>query len=679
MRTLLRAAILLVPMAACASEPPRSSSGRSGQLPEVSVEKAKNALRAKAPADAARGVRGVDQAARRWNTEVDGSPAEFEAFCAEEFLPSGPTLEATFERLEAAMESVGGYFNSMKRDLRRGADLEIGPMLPIDGRLAALEPSAHFPEDLFRSKIAFVVLLNFPVTTLEERLAQGMEWTRRQWAEARLTRGFETRVPAEVAQANGKATAEAESYIAAYNVRMGHLLTEDGRRIFPEDLRLISHWGLRDELKARYADPQGLEKQRMIQLVMERIVRQEIPKNVIDNPAVDWTPASQRVSAGPAEREPDTRYERWLAMFRAARMEDPYDSQCPSLPARRFDREREIPAADVRALFEQLLEAPVAPRVAALVERRLGRKLEPFDVWYAGFRPLARHSEAELDAIAKKKYPTAEAFAADMPRLLQILGFDAEKAAFLANRIVVEPSRGAGHAYATERRDDKAHLRTRVGPEGMDYKGFNIAVHEMGHNVEQVFSQTTIDHTLLGGVPNTAFTEALAFVFQARDLECLGLEAPAEDAADAKALEDYWAAREIAGVALVDMDAWDWLYAHPRASAAEFRDAVVAIAGRVWNRWYAPHLGGRDVPLLAIYSHMVDAALYTPDYPLGHLIAFQVEDYFHWKGGAMGPEFERMSKLGALTPDAWMRQAVGQPLSAKPLLDAAARAVDRAR
>ena len=52
----------------------------------------------------------------------------------------------------------------------------------------------------------------------------------------------------------------------------------------------------------------------------------------------------------------------------------------------------------------------------------------------------------------------------------------------------------------------------------MDYKGYNIAVHELGHNVEQTFSLNYVDHTLLAGVPNTAFTEAMAFVFQERDL-----------------------------------------------------------------------------------------------------------------------------------------------------------------
>ena len=114
----------------------------------------------------------------------------------------------------------------------------------------------------------------------------------------------------------------------------------------------------------------------------------------------------------------------------------------------------------------------------------------------------------------RKKYPTAEAYRADIPNLLMQLGFSKERARYLADNIVVDPARGSGHAMGAARRGDKAHLRTRVEKSGMNYKGFNIAVHEMGHNVEQTFSLNDIDHTLLQGVPNTAFTEALAFVFQ---------------------------------------------------------------------------------------------------------------------------------------------------------------------
>ena len=59
---------------------------------------------------------------------------------------------------------------------------------------------------------------------------------------------------------------------------MHHLVDDKGQRLFPPKMRLLSHWNLRDEIKADYADAQnGLAKQRMIQQVMERIVTQSIP------------------------------------------------------------------------------------------------------------------------------------------------------------------------------------------------------------------------------------------------------------------------------------------------------------------------------------------------------------------------------------------------------------------
>ena len=46
----------------------------------------------------------------------------------------------------------------------------------------------------------------------------------------------------------------------------------------------------------------------------------------------------------------------------------------------------------------------------------------------------------------------------------------------------------------------------------------------------------------------------------------------------------------------------------------------------VWNTYYAPVFGKQDVALLGIYSHMVNYPLYLPDYPIGHMIAFQIEE-----------------------------------------------------
>lgn len=224
-------------------------------------------------------------------------------------------------------------------------------------------------------------------------------------------------------------------------------------------------------------------------------------------------------------------------------------------------------------------------------------------------------------------------------------------------------------------RTEKSHLRTRVGPDGMDYKGFNIAVHEMGHNVEQVLTLNDMDHWFLRGVPNTAFTEALAFVFQARDLELLGLAAEDDKTIALRTLDDYWGACEIAAVALVDMTVWHWMYDHPEATPAQLKEATINIAKDIWNKYYATVIGERDVELLGVYSHMIHSFLYLPDYPIGHLIAFQVEEQMR-KTGEVGPEFERIVASGSITPDLWMKNAAGTPVGADALLEATRRALD---
>jgi len=425
-------------------------------------------------------------------------------------------------------------------------------------------------------------------------------------------------------------------------------------------------------------------------MVMDRIVTQTIPQVVIDNPYVDWDPAANTVKASlerdsdkpaPSDMkvttapEPDTRYAMLLKTYQAARMEDPYSPTAPTLIDRRFEQNRQIPEERVKAMLVEVLSSPLAPRVAALVESRLGRPLEPFDVWYNGFRPRGSYTEEQLDAIVKKKYPSAEAFQEDIPNILVKLGFSKDRADYLGSRILVDPARGSGHAAGAHRRADKAHLRTRVEKDGMNFKGYNIAVHELGHNVEQTFSLNDIDSTLLEGVPNTAFTEALAFVFQAHDLELLGLAAPDAQSNALRALNDYWATFEIAGVALVDMAVWHWMYAHPNANPADLKAATLQICKDVWNTYYAPIFKKKDVVYtLGIYSHMIDAFLYLPDYPIGHLIAFQIERQVQ-KAGNLGKEFERMSKAGNIAPDIWMTQATGEPVGAQALLAATEKAL----
>jgi hypothetical protein len=657
-------AALMAPLVAAA--PPRPSIPPS----VVDTTVAKIVAASGAAADA-RARRGVTQVAQRW-FEADGDAAAFTAFCVESFITDEAALASNFARLEEVMEQVDGHLHEVRRMLVTPQDLDTGPVSALDLKLGDLDLGAHVDEDLFRTKVAFFALLNYPVNTLTERLAEGSEWTRATWARSRMMDRWASRVPAEIAQEATKAFTEADQYIAGYNIQMSRLVDDKGKSLgFPPGPGLITHWGLRDELKGHYGEgPTGLAKQRAIQKVMERIVRQEIPKAAIGNPEFAWNPF---VVAKPDEREPDTRYARLLGVFRAVRAADPYCPTAPSFIQRRFELDRQIPEKQVEELLVSVLTSSEVKRLGAVVEKRLGRPLEPFDIWYAGFSSRAGKSDAELDAITKAKYPTVAAFQDGLPAILTGLGFTPEKARWLAERIVVDPSRGAGHAMGAVRREDKAHLRTRIPSGGMLYKGYNIAIHELGHNVEQSFSLGEVDQWSLNGVPNNAFTEALAFVFQARDLELLGVAAGDADRRNNEALNDLWAAYEIGGVALVDMAVWRYLYAHPDATPAQLRESTLSIARDIWNRYYAPLFHVKDVEILAVYSHMISNGLYLPDYPIGHIIAFQLTKQF--RGRDFGAEFERVSRQGRLTPDAWMRGAVGGPLSAQALLDDARAAM----
>lgn len=637
-----------------------------------------------------RAKKGLAQAASLWSG-ADGDAAAFSEIARTHFLADPVKRDALFERMQKVLESVDGHLLEVTRDLREHSDLDRGEILAFDEAMAGWDPSAHVLDDLFGNRLAFAVLLNFPLTTLQERLEKGPSWSRKEWAQARLAERFGKRIPAEVSQTVASASADASRYIAEYNLRVHHLLDEKGRRLFPQGKRLLAHWNLRDEIKASYGDPKdGLAKQRAIAKAMERIVTQTIPKAAIDSPWVDWNPFTNDVKpttslepgappfpkafAASVAPEPDTRYVRLLETFRAARLVDPYSPAAPSHIARKFDEDRQIPEARVREMLESVLSSPAFAEVGALVKQRLGRPLEPFDVWYPGFRDRGATTEAQLDAITRKKYPTPEAFEKDIPRILRDLGFSAERAGTVAANVVVDPARGSGHAWGAARRGDKAHLRTRVAADGMDFKGYNIAVHELGHNVEQTFSLNFVDHTLLAGVPNTAFTEAMAFVFQERDLPLLGLGEPDAKSRASATLNTYWGTAEISGVALVDMAVWRWMYDHPAATPAELKNAVLTISKSVWNRFYAPVFGVKDAVILGVYSHMIDSFLYLPDYPVGHLIAFQIERHVE-KAGAVGPEIERMARQGRLTPDLWMTGAVGAPVGPEALLAATKEAL----
>lgn len=674
---LLSGLLIAMLLFACTSETCRKKKDDMGTIPETTLQSVINQLTEKYGESRSDLInRGVRQAAALWKTP-DGTPEEFMAFCLAHYQGDDRARKILFDKLSENFEVLWGHMNQMSLLLNKPLHLDLGPITPVDVMFGSYSPYAHLADDFFGNKIAFVTILNFPFYKLEEKALLGEDWSRLEWAYARMGDVFTSRVPSAINQEASRISTESDNYISEYNIIMGNLINEAGLTLFPENMRLISHWGLRDELKSQYGNPEGLQKQQMIYQVMRHIIAQEIPQKVINNNEFTWNPFTnevfkngQKVAATP---EPDTRYQHLLNSFNIARKADPYSPRYPTAIERAFNAGLELTQQEVEELFINLVSSPLAKETGDLISKRLGRPLQPFDIWYDGFKARSSISEKELDAIVRKKYPNQEAFENDLPNILIKLGWSPERSRFIASKIVVEGSRGAGHAWGAQMRSQMSHLRTRIGADGMDYKGYNIAIHELGHNVEQTITLHNVDHYLMSGVPNTAFTEALAFIFQVRDLDLLGIKSENPNEIHLRTLDNFWGSYEIMGVSLVDMAVWKWMYQNPNANAAQLKEKTIEIAIDVWNKYFAPVFGVNNSPILAIYSHMISYPLYLSAYPLGHLIEFQIEGKLN--GLNVGVETDRMFTAGKLIPQKWMNLAVGKPLSIEPMLKAVEEAL----
>lgn len=650
-----------------------------GAIPDASVDNVVNELSKKfGDTQKDKIKRGVTQAASLWQGQ-DGSAEEFEKFCVKHYIGEEKEREIVFNKMSRNFEIILGHFNKISLDLQWPLHIDEGEVHSIDQVFGGYSPYAHLTQDFYNNKIAFIAALNFPFYSLQEKTDMGAKWSRKEWAYARLGDLYTDRVPAELNQKFSEVNTAADMYISEYNLFVGHLLNDKGEKLFPPDMKLLSHWNLRDEIKANYGQPRGLEKQKLIYQAMGRIISQEIPKKAINSDKVDWNPVQNKVFEKGKEvtfkNEPNTRYKMLLENYKALKSMDKYYPEGMNTYIKRsFSGNMEIAQQEVEALFVKCISAPQVKKVAELIKKRLGRDLEPFDIWYDGFRGRGGQPESELDKIVAAKYPNAKALEDDLENILKKLGFNDEKAAFLASKTQVDDARGSGHAWGPEMKAEKAHLRTRVPDTGMNYKGYNIAVHEFGHNVEQIISLNDVDYYMMQGVPNTAFTEALAFVFQGKDLQLLGLEETNPDKKHLLALDTFWSVYEIMGVSLVDMRVWKWMYANPDSTPEQLKNAVRDIAKGVWNSYFADVLGRKDDDLLAIYSHMISYPLYLSAYSYGHLIDFQMAG--HLEGKDFAAEVERIFSTGRLVPQLWMKNAVGKEISAEPLLKAVDKALE---
>jgi hypothetical protein len=643
------------------------------------VEQTINELKTKYPQGNHEAItRGVKLTAGFWN-ETDGSDEDFKQFCLQYYEADNSKRDLLLNRYRSHLEDVYGRLGQISKAMQFPIHVGREPLLPVDEVFAAWSPYAHLNDDWFKNKIAMILHLNFPFYTLDERNTLEISWTSAQRAAANLGANFDSRVPAEIQQKGSEIAMRAELYISDYNFYMNNIIDEKGKKHFPEDMMLISHWGLRDELKSNYADrtSEGILKQQLIYELMLRIINQDVPAELINSKSGDYCPITNKYNGKQTgfETENNARYVRLFDNFKAEKASDPYCPLYPDALKRAFDQGLWMTFDEVEQMFKTLLSSPVNKKVAALISKRLGRPLRAYDIWYDGFKARSSVSENELTSRTAKSYPSAGALNKDLPEILQKLGFSKDRAEEICSFVAVDPARGSGHAMGAFLRGDDSRLRVRVPDEGLNYKGFNIAMHEFGHNVEQTISLYNVADYLNSGIPNTAFTEALAFIFQKRDLEVLGFKENNPDKDAMTTLDIYWGCYEIMGVSLVDMYVWQWMYGHPDASPEELKAAVINIARNVWNQYYAPVFGIKDSPILAIYSHMISYPLYLAAYPVGHLIEFQLEQ--HLKDKNFASEIDRIYRIGRRTPQAWMQEATGTQLSAEPIIKAADEAADK--
>jgi hypothetical protein len=622
---------------------------------------------------------GVARVAAGWREE-DGDGEAFKSFCVSRFLASAEDRRRLLLRLERLLERLRGHLSELGRELRRWSDLRGDALPAFDDLAARFDPAPDLAAVLHRQGIAHLARLHFDAPDLDTMLREGDRWDDERWAAARVAGAFGPRVPAEAGERSRTARQRAHAFVDGFHVPVGQLVDASGKRLFDTNRRLVAHWLIREQIRAGYDRPDGLARQRALAWVMGRTVDGSVPRSIMEGRAEgDWEPGKNTVAGKPpGSLVGPQRYAVWLALFEAERALDAHHPAHPTAMARAFEWQREIPLPQVEALLEQVLDAPERADLAAWVAHRVGRSLEAHDIY---FDRVGGESEgADLEALVAQRYPDAAALEQGLPDVLRELGFPEDAADFYGRRVRVEIARGAGHASGPPLIESAAWLRTnaRTDTQGLGWDGFDIAVHELGHNVEQLISSHETPRAALRGVPNAACSEAFAFLFQERARLLIGLpDANPARSADGTMAAEALAAWQIAGPAWVELQAWRWLYdgADAERDPESLRAEVLRLADAAWDRWYAPFFGPDPHHLLAAYQHMIAYPLYLSSYVIGHAIAHQIRA--HVEGRDLAGEMRRMCGIGRRTPQAWLQQAVGKTLDATAMMRAGGRAATR--
>lgn len=621
---------------------------------------------------------GTAQLSKNWRN-TDGSEVDFVKFCMENFLVDND-LKSNFQLIQQNLMLQNGYLSKIRFGFSESKNFTDKKEVRADQFFRNSIPGA----DPYQGKLAQFIQLNFPFYSFDEKRLNGKTWTRQEWAMVRLGDRYSERGNPDFKAEAGEEVKEFQEYMGKYFFRMDHICMPDMTYPFAKALTLHSHFGLRDNLKGEYSRPDGLARQELTGKIIEHITQGTVPAEFIHDTAARWNPWTNqlfKMESGklvPVEFtvEGTKRYAGLLSAFKNKSSEDQQLPDQSTVIKRTFENSN-FEVEEVEALIRNFLSDPVIASVGKIVSKRLGRPMQPFDIWYSGFQGQSAFSVNKLDSITRSRYPDAAALQKDLPSILLRMGFPESEANYVGTHAKVRPISSGGYSDEPFMRGDTSLMTTVFNPDGLDFKAYRIAMHELGHVVCGVYSTKYIDNSILAGVPTGGITEGFAEMLAYKNIDGLGLtQQGLNSQKDMLALASLWYMLDLGGQSLTDIETWKWMYAHPNATPADLQSAVLKISGDIWNQYYSPVFGGiRDQHILSIYNHFITGSLYLYNYFLGNVIMFQLYDKFMPNNLARG--LKEACKEGNTLPELWIEHAVGQKLSLEPLLKTAKEAVVR--
>ena len=215
MKQLTFLAIILILFGQC-KMPEKKAAAMNTGISETTINETLNSLAQKFGNSSKDLVmKGVKHAGSLWRPE-DGTEEDFTKFCIDYFIADPIEKTEVFKKSCKYFESLFGHFSQLTLELRENLDLNTGSLNKIDEMFGSYSAGAHFSDDFFKNKIAFIIALNFPYYSLEEKNELSKGWNEKDWAFARLGDIFVNRIPAELQQKVSRVSSGSDLYISQY-------------------------------------------------------------------------------------------------------------------------------------------------------------------------------------------------------------------------------------------------------------------------------------------------------------------------------------------------------------------------------------------------------------------------------------------------------------------------------